>query len=154
MDEIYEIAYGRVDAPLFVPVSAIGKLIMGQIFKVPNLYAIQNLQNNFSFKVIQVSVPEVVNDRLVTKINAELIKNKPEEEKSKICYICGIDLMESYKTDMRKQDGLNAPPVIPQMTKWNGVKEIVCPDCYKAVESGVSVYMANNPTWKRPVSKS
>lgn len=151
MEEIYEITYGKVDAPLPVPMRAIGKLSTGQTFKIPNLYGIQNTtQTNYSFKVTQISEPQVINDRLVTRVNAELIRNKPEEDKSKICYICGIDLMESYKTDMRKQDGLNSPPVIPQMTKWNGVKEIVCTDCYKAAETGLTVFMENNPTWKRP----
>jgi hypothetical protein len=151
MEELYEIIYGKVDPPLYVPVGTLGKLSADQIFKIPNLYQTKDLTtSDNSFKVIQISQSQQKNGKLVTSVTVQVIKSKKEDEK-KICYVCGDDLSEFFKTDLKKQDGLNAaPPVVPQMILWNGKKEMVCPDCYKAAVTGLKVFRENNPKWNPP----
>ena len=71
-----------------------------------------------------------------------------KEEQDKFCYLCGADLFKIYKTDLSKQDGLNSPPVVPQMVKWDGTRKTVCPACYKTTLTGMKVCRESNPTWK------
>lgn len=59
---------------------------------------------------------------------------------STICYVCGADLVQLYKTE---NDQTCLPSMLqkyPQMTLWNGSKKNVCDSCYNAAQECLTAY--------------
>jgi len=81
----------------------------------------------------------------------ENTNNSDEALVKRLCYICGVDLVQQYKKDNAQQNDLNASlQKFPEMILWNGKKEELCASCYIAHVEGMSVYMEKYPEFKRP----
>jgi len=78
-----------------------------------------------------------------------VMKDTDNELVERTCYVCGVDLTRKYKNDTAQQNNFNASTQkFPEMILWNGKKEEVCSECYKAYVEGLEVYKENNPNFE------